>query len=91
MPHLHVLCSQAEYRWFVPHDLPGLVGMFLSKEHYVKELDDFMNKTYCCPSTLLPNPYYWAGNEPDIREQYPHPSLYEISSVRANVFIFDLI
>ena len=58
--------DQAEWRWFVPHDLPGLVELFKTTEHFVNELDDFMTKTYCCPQTLLPNPHYWAGNEPGI-------------------------
>eukprot|EP00041_Stephanoeca_diplocostata_P029729 m.885435 g.885435 ORF g.885435 m.885435 type:complete len:835 (+) comp23619_c0_seq5:360-2864(+) len=60
----------AEWRWFVPHDLPGLVQLFPTKEDYVRELDNFFNKTYSDLSTTLPNPYYWAGNEPGILEPF---------------------
>lgn len=56
----------AEWRWFVPHDLEGLIELFSSQENYVEQLDTFMNRTYKSNQTLLPNPYYWAGNEPDI-------------------------
>eukprot|EP00048_Salpingoeca_helianthica_P017060 m.235483 g.235483 ORF g.235483 m.235483 type:complete len:787 (+) comp20087_c0_seq1:24-2384(+) len=58
--------DQAEMRWFVPHDLSGLVGLFHNKDSYVNKLDEFFKLTALDPSTFLPNPFYWAGNEPDI-------------------------
>ncbi|EGD79581.1 hypothetical protein PTSG_10430 [Salpingoeca rosetta] len=61
--------NQAEWRWFVPHDLDGLISLF-GKQRYVEELSTFFDKTWSDPSTTLPNPHYWAGNEPDILEPF---------------------
>lgn len=54
------------WRWFVPHDPQGLIQLFGSSQLYIQQLDYFMNKSIDFPNHLLPNPYYWAGNEPDI-------------------------
>jgi len=54
----------------VPHDLEGLVQLFGSAENYVKHLATFFDKTAFDNSTDLPNPFYWAGNEPDILEPF---------------------
>jgi putative alpha-1,2-mannosidase len=37
---------------------------FGSAELFVRELDRFMTQGRIDPLTVLPNPYYWAGNEP---------------------------
>ena len=59
------------YRWFVPHDVPGLVGLFGGPEEFVEELTEFMEKGMPeTNSVLLPDPYYWHGNEPDIHTAY---------------------
>ena len=34
---------------------------------YTSLLDKFFNKSTGDTSNLLPNPYYWAGNEEDVR------------------------
>lgn len=60
----------AEWRWFVPHDLPGLVRLFRSAADYTAELESFFNRTYRDANTALPNPAYWAGNEPGILEPW---------------------
>jgi len=54
------------YRWFVPGDIEGLVVLFGSNESYIAQLDYFMWASRFDPYNVLPNPYYWAGNEPDI-------------------------
>eukprot|EP01079_Euglenida_sp_SAG-EU17-18_P012221 gene12221-2230_t len=54
------------YRWFVPHDVPGLISLFGSNATFCHELSTFMFRSRDDPSNLLPNPYYWPGNEPDI-------------------------
>jgi len=54
------------WRWFVPGDVNGLIELFGSNESFVSELDYFMYNSRYDPFNLLPNPYYWAGNEPDI-------------------------
>eukprot|EP00049_Salpingoeca_infusionum_P012982 m.241311 g.241311 ORF g.241311 m.241311 type:complete len:752 (+) comp15323_c0_seq1:878-3133(+) len=61
--------NQAEWRWFVPHDLDGLVEL-MGKPTYIKELTNFFENTRKDNWTTLPNPYYWAGNEPDILEPF---------------------
>mmetsp|Transcript_8111 Transcript_8111/g.7289 ORF Transcript_8111/g.7289 Transcript_8111/m.7289 type:complete len:196 (+) Transcript_8111:227-814(+) len=54
------------YRWFVPHDPEGLIDLFGSVDYFVKELDVFFSRSALDTSNFLPNPYYWAGNEPDL-------------------------
>eukprot|EP00050_Salpingoeca_kvevrii_P015104 m.43610 g.43610 ORF g.43610 m.43610 type:complete len:336 (-) comp6165_c0_seq1:97-1104(-) len=62
--------NQAEYRWFVPHDVDGLVSLFSSPSEYISNLEEFFEKTTRDRSTFMPNPYYWAGNEPDLLEPF---------------------
>eukprot|EP00117_Sycon_ciliatum_P027270 scpid28321/ scgid2435/ Uncharacterized glycosidase Rv0584 len=62
--------NAAQWRWFVPHDVPGLVQLFGGSSEFSKALDGFMEGSHRHPSNLLPNPYYWAGNEPDILAPY---------------------
>lgn len=59
-----------EWRWYVPHDVPGLVGLYPSPASYAAALDAYFERTLQTNGTLLPNPYYWAGNEPGIFEPF---------------------
>lgn len=52
--------------WFTPHDPVGLISLFPSVDEYVKKLEKFFQDSIPWPNTALPNPYYWAGNEPDM-------------------------
>jgi len=54
------------YRWFASGDVKGLVDLFGSNTNFVDELEYFMYRSQFDPFNVLPNPYYWAGNEPDI-------------------------
>jgi len=54
------------WRWFVPHDVPGLIELFGSNDYFIEQLTEFFHRSEFFPDTFLPNPYYWAGNEPDI-------------------------
>jgi len=54
------------WRWFVPHDISGLIRLFGSNKTFVEQLEVFFERSQDDPLTILPNPYYWAGNEPDI-------------------------
>jgi len=56
------------WQWFmfVPHDPEGLIALFPTVNAFVKKLDECFNLSLPWPSTAMPNPYYWAGNEPDI-------------------------
>ena len=61
-----------QWQWAVPQDVPGLVSLFPSTDAYAATLHAFLaNQTHWIgngtgPGTALPNPYYWAGNEPNI-------------------------
>lgn len=59
-----------EWKYFVPHDLDGLIALFPSADVYADDLDVFFERTLRTNETTLPNPYYWAGNEPGIFEPF---------------------
>lgn len=63
---LYVEGDAWHWRWFVPQDPLGLVDLFGSADSFVSQLETFMQKALDFPLHILPNPYYWAGNEPDI-------------------------
>jgi predicted alpha-1,2-mannosidase len=57
----------AEYRWYVPHDISGLINLFPNVTYFADQLDEFFAfSTLWAVNTTLPNPAFWAGNEPDI-------------------------
>lgn len=57
----------AEYRWYVPHDIEGMIALFPNRTYFVDQLDEFFAISEFWPlNTTLPNPAFWAGNEPDI-------------------------
>lgn len=51
------------YRFFVPHNTSRLVQLFGGPTTFAEELDKFFERSRPWTSTLLPNPYYWPGNE----------------------------
>lgn len=55
------------WAWYVVHDVPGLVSLFPSPEVYDSSLNTFfeMSLNFNATGSLVPNPYYWAGNEHD--------------------------
>jgi putative alpha-1,2-mannosidase len=48
----------------------GLIKLFKSKEYFINELTTFFEKSKDQPSNLLPNPYYWQGNEHDLHSVF---------------------
>ena len=54
------------YRFFVPHNTSRLVDLFGSPQSFAKELDTFFVRSRDWPTTAIPNPYYWGGNEHDL-------------------------
>ena len=57
------------WRWFVPHDIEGLLSLFSSPSIFQKLLDSFFQEHIAFHETFgaaVPNPYYWAGNEVDM-------------------------
>jgi len=58
------------WRWFVPHDAAGLISLFGSAQAMVVQLTEFFEYSKLDPYNILPNPYWWAGNEPDLFAPY---------------------
>jgi len=55
-----------QYTWAVPHDLDGLRALFANDTAYTALLTELMANAVLWPTNALPNPWYWAGNEPSI-------------------------
>jgi predicted alpha-1,2-mannosidase len=54
-----------QYRWYVQHQLFELVALYKSPEYFAEELYKFFADSTLWPlNTTLPNPFFWAGNEP---------------------------
>eukprot|EP00759_Apiculatamorpha_spiralis_P034157 PhF_6_TR35354/c0_g1_i1/m.51311 len=61
----------AQYRWYVPHDLPGLISLFPNPGNFSSELNLFFELSLLWPfNTSFANIAFWAGNEPDILAPY---------------------
>lgn len=56
--------------WYAPQDVQGLIELFGGRDIFVHELSYFFDMSEYYPFNVLPNPYYWAGNEPDILSAY---------------------
>lgn len=55
-----------QYTFSVPHDAEGLLALYPSPADFVALLQQQMANTSLWPVAALPNPWYWAGNEPDV-------------------------
>lgn len=56
------------YHWlyFVPHDMEGLINLHRTRKDFFKSLEGFFENHLIAHErvgSLLPNPYFWAGNE----------------------------
>ena len=54
------------YRFFVPHNTSRLIELFGGEKNFVRELNTFFELGQIWTDTILPNPYYWPGNEHDL-------------------------
>jgi predicted alpha-1,2-mannosidase len=55
-----------QYRWFV-HDTEALIDKLGGPHRFVERLERFFSRSMpLLGSNVLPNPYYWAGNEIDV-------------------------
>ncbi len=68
-----------QYLFFAPHDVPGLISLFGSKDAFLKKLDEFFESSVKFPAKIMksgktniamPDFYYWHGNEPDMHASY---------------------
>lgn len=56
-----------QWSWFVPGDVPGLLQLWGGPTAAGGNLSAIMQGTPTWPlGNVLPNPFYWAGNEPDL-------------------------
>ncbi len=62
--------SALQWRFAVPYDPKGLITLFGGNDSFVKELNDFFEKSDPAMSSWNPGSYYWHGNEPDIHSAY---------------------
>jgi hypothetical protein len=51
------------YRFYVPGDIHELIQLFGGPKNFVDQLQEFIGRAEWDPTTALPNPYYWVGNE----------------------------
>ena len=64
-----------QYLWYVPHDLAGLTEQMGGEARFFERLDFFFESSTRRPQTLLPENYYWHGNEPDIHAPWIYSAL----------------
>jgi len=63
----YVECNAAQQRWHVPLAIDELAHtLFGNVTLFADTLIAFVANSSQFPSNILPNPYYWAGNEPDL-------------------------
>jgi len=63
--------SAWQYLWFAPHDLPALAETLGGREAFLERLDRFFELSAAEDYfPLLPAPYYWHGNEPDLHASW---------------------
>lgn len=58
--------SALQWRFAVPYDTQGLISLFGGNDNFVKELNEFFEKSDPAMSSWNPGCYYWHGNEPDL-------------------------
>jgi len=62
--------SALQWRWAVPHDAEGLIGLFRSREYFAEQLNAFFAEADSARGGWNPGPNYWHGNQPDIHAAY---------------------
>ncbi len=59
-----------QWTTYVPHDIAGLADSLGGRERYTETLERFFENSAAAEKTVLPDLYYWHGNEPDIHAAY---------------------
>lgn len=59
-----------QYTWFVPHDIDGLADLMGGRETTLARLGDLFEQSETEAVGLMPQQYYWHGNEPDIHYSF---------------------
>lgn len=55
-----------QYTWYVPHDIEGLAAVMGGREAALARLQQFFVDSEAEVLSIMPQQYYWQGNEPDI-------------------------
>ncbi len=59
-----------QYTWYAPHDLDGLAELMGGRDVTLERLTDLFESSESEPVGLMPQNYYWHGNEPDLHYAY---------------------
>lgn len=59
-----------QWAWFAPHDVDGLIELMGGREAFINKLDEFFSRSHKSPDSMMPDKWYWHGNEPDIYSAY---------------------
>lgn len=66
-----------QYLWYAPHDLAGLAELMGGRDVMLARLRDLFEKSEAEKVDLMPQKYYWHGNEPDIHAAFIFSALGE--------------
>ncbi|KNC48866.1 alpha-1,2-mannosidase [Thecamonas trahens ATCC 50062] len=55
-----------QWSYFVPQNTTALAELMGGPAAFLHAVGKFLDRSFDDPSTFLPNPFYWAGNEPDL-------------------------
>ena len=66
-----------QYTWFVPHDIDGLAELMGGRDTTLERLSALFESSATEPVGLMPQQYYWHGNEPDLHYAYIFSALDE--------------
>jgi predicted alpha-1,2-mannosidase len=89
--------SAWHYRFCAPHDLEALVEAFGGPAAFGEALETFFARSSlgrpAKPNLVLPDPYYWHGNEPDIHSAWlfyasdrPERAAYWIRQIQTRLY-----
>lgn len=59
-----------QYTWYAPHDLDDLAAVMGGREATLARLEQFFRDSEGEVVGLMPQQYYWHGNEPDIHASF---------------------
>jgi predicted alpha-1,2-mannosidase len=59
-----------QYTWYAPHDLEGLAELMGGRDVTLGRLTELFENSESEPVGIMPQKYYWHGNEPDLHYAY---------------------
>ncbi|HEY0136860.1 MAG TPA: GH92 family glycosyl hydrolase [Nannocystis sp.] len=66
-----------QYLWYVPHDIVGLAELMGGRAVMLDRLRDLFEKSEAEVVGIMPQQYYWHGNEPDLHAAFIFSALGE--------------